>query len=106
MSKPAKVSWGGYEFNVYDPAVTNWNDVPGVYIFAGLDNAKLWWYAKYIGQTISFQNRISSHERWSEAAGLGATHVHARVVHDASQRIALEDALIRAYQPPLNDTPR
>ena len=105
MSKPQEVVWGGsHTFKVYDPNVnTGWNDIPGVYIFAGLDPTGRSWQAKYIGRTSSFMERMSpNHERWVEARQIGATHIHAKVVQGSVQRIELEDALIRAYQPPLN----
>ena len=102
MSTLGTVSWGGYGFTVYDPAQTTWNDVPGVYIFAGLGTDLRWWYANYIGQTTSFSNRLPNHDKWQEAARQGATHIHARVVQDEYQRIAIESALIQSYQPSLN----
>lgn len=102
MSDPKTVSWGGHGFTIYDPAKTTWNDVPGVYIFAGLDADLRWWYAKYIGQTTSFSNRLPNHERWEEATRQGATHIHAKVVQDEYQRIGIESALIQSYHPPLN----
>ncbi len=106
MSGAQEVVWGGgHSFLVYDLEGTTWNDVPGVYIFAGLDSTRGWWQAKYIGRTNSFKDRIPNHERWDEAQQMGATHVHARVVQGAAQQIDLEDALIRAYRPPLNDLP-
>ena len=46
--------------------------------------------------------RLPSHEQWEAAAQQGATHIHARVVHDEYERIAIESALIQSYQPPLN----
>ena len=102
MSAGGEVSWGGYAFTVYDPAHTTWNDIPGVYIFAGLDASRRWWHARYIGQTQSFSTRLPSHEQWWAAAQQGATHIHARVVQDEYERIAIESTLIQSYQPPLN----
>ena len=108
MSAPQVVSWGGYEFASYDPSRTNWNDVPGVYIFAGMSVDGRWWQAKYIGQTKSFKERLGrgnhSHERWREAMDLGATHVHARVVRDDMERKGLEAMLIETYNPKMNST--
>lgn len=101
MTAPQTVSWGGYTFTVHDFA-SQWNDVAGVYIFAGLSADRQWWQAKYIGQTTSFAARIRSHDRWAEAARLGATHVHARVVREDFQRNTIEHSLIEAYKPPLN----
>ena len=94
--------WGGQAFVVYPYSVTDWNDLPGVYIFAGLDETRQWWLAKYIGSTNSFSRRLPNHERWREAQNRGATHIHACVIHSASMRLELEESLIRAYTPPLN----
>ena len=71
MTAPQTVSWGGYTFTVHDPG-SDWNDVAGVYIFAGLSADRQWWQAKYIGQTTSFAARIPSHDRWAaDARGRG-----------------------------------
>ena len=101
MSAQQTVSWGGYSFTVHD-ITSHWNDVPGVYIFAGLSADRQWWQAKYIGQTSSFAARVPAHDRWAEAAEQGATSVHARVVRDQFQRNTIEHSLIEAYDPPLN----
>ena len=94
------VSWCGYHFSVHtmDGA---WNDVGGVYVFAGRNLGR--WKTYYVGQTRSFANRLPSHERWAEAKRLGATHVHIRRVSNASRRRAIEIELIRNLNPPLND---
>ncbi|MCY4129037.1 MAG: hypothetical protein OXG15_07320 [Gammaproteobacteria bacterium] len=106
MSTSQIVSWGGYDFNCYDPTQTNWNDVPGIYIFAGKSADGRWWRAKYVGQTSSFIARLgpglNNHERWPEAIRGGATHVHARVVQNELERRSLELMLIETYNPPLN----
>jgi hypothetical protein len=96
----ATATWGGYEFTIYDPATTTWNDVPGIYIFA--QPVQNGWYAKYIGIADSFSARLPNHERWTEARRLGATHVHAAVIQQAATRATIEQALIGQYQPPLN----
>ncbi len=96
-----KIKWLNYEFGVYDPETTTWNDVGGIYIFTGL-NPQGRWRAFYIGQAKSFQDRIPSHENWTAAARLGATHVHAMVVQQAATRDRIEAELIEAYQPVLN----
>ena len=93
-------TWLGYEFTVYNRFGTTWNNVAGIYIFTAIVGSQ--WKAYYIGQCDSFQNRFRTHERWDEAARLGATHVHARVVPLAANRDALESSLIQACQPPLN----
>ncbi len=94
------VRWSNYEFTVYGPNTT-WNDVAGLYIFAGL-NANNQWVALYIGQTVSFQDRPGNHDRWDEAARLGATHVHAMVVPLQANRDAIEELLIGNHAPRLN----
>lgn len=95
------VTWSTHEFVVYDPVLTNWNNVPGIYIFTG-KNAQGQWVPLYIGKADSFQSRFSSHERWDEAARAGATHIHARVVELGASRDSIEQELIRMYQPRLN----
>lgn len=94
------VDWIGTSFHVCNPSA-NWKDAGGVYIFCGL-NSNQQWFPVYIGQAESLAARLPNHERWQEAAKLGATHVHARVVEQAANRDALEQKLIVAFQPKLN----
>ena len=58
--------------------------------------------AIYIGQTDNFRNRIPSHEQWTPAMQLGATHVHAITVEQAATRDQIERLVIATYQPVLN----
>ena len=108
MNTPTTISWKGYNFTSYNPDNTDWNEVPGIYIFAGLSSDRRWWAPKYIGRTLSFKDRLGSgkitHERWPQAKSLGATHVHARVEHDETQCRFIEFLLINAYKPPMNAT--
>lgn len=94
------VTWLGYEFTVYPRFGTTWNNVGGIYIFTGVVGNQ--WEPYYIGRCESFLNRLPSHDRWDEAARRGATHIHARVVPQEASRATLEEALIRACNPPLN----
>jgi hypothetical protein len=96
-----RVAWLAYDFTVYPATGVTWGDVGGVYIFAG-HNPQNQWQAYYVGQTESFQRRLPGHERWKEAARMGATDIHARVVQQALSRDAIERELIHAFQPPLN----
>jgi excinuclease UvrABC nuclease subunit len=96
----SEVKWLEHTFEVCLKDA-NWNDVGGVYIFTGL-NPQNRWVPLYIGQADSFRTRIPSHEQWSPAQRLGATHVHALVVEQAATRDKIEKELIRAYQPALN----
>lgn len=95
-----QVRWLSYQFTVYT-ANTSWYDVGGIYIFCGLSPQNQW-VALYIGQADSFRNRIPSHEQWTPAVRLGATHIHALVVPQAAMRDAIEHQLIQACQPRLN----
>ena len=94
------VEWLGRKFKVLNFYGTRWADRSGVYIFTAV--GPLGWEPYYIGETISFADRLPTHERWAEAVRLGATHVHAAVVTPEATRVGLQDRLIRAYQPPLN----
>ena len=86
-------------FEVYEQMPT-WNNVPGLYIFARPTTGG--WNAVYIGQADSFADRIPTHERLQEAVQLGATQIHALVVHSKVERGRLERQLIQWLQPHLN----
>ena len=98
--------WDSNVFNVYK-LNTDWYDVPGVYIFtckAQDKQGRIVWRALYVGQTSSFKNRLTdSHEKWHRARQLGLSHIHALVMNDETQRVRLEESLIQAYRPSLND---
>ena len=96
---PDTVKWLAYDFTVHQKSEP-WNNVAGIYIFAGVKNNQ--WVPYYIGQCDSFQNRIPLHEQWDKALALGATHIHARVVPQASDRNRVEKTLIQSYDPDLN----
>lgn len=93
--------WLDLTFEVHHPDRVRWNEVPGVYVFAGLDRFREW-SPLYVGQTGSLAERLTTHEKWSEASRLGATHIHVRVVQDEESRLALEERLIHAYHPQMN----
>ena len=105
MTAQQTVTWFGqsgtpYSYGVYEPA-GNWNDVPGNYIFARLDQSGAW-VALYVGETNSFKDRFSSHERWPCATRNGATHVHAHVNNTIGARRAEEADLLAVLNPPCN----
>ena len=100
------VNWLSNEFGVYTYQPINaWNDLPAVYIFAGLNQRGVW-VPLYIGQTGSLAKRLPNHEQWPPAQRLGATHVHARVVQQETLRLQLEKSLIQGYNPSLNQVHR
>jgi hypothetical protein len=95
-----KVTWSTHAFDVLNYNA-NWSNHAGIYIFCGVTSEN-YWRAYYIGQAVSFANRIPNHERWAEAVRAGATHVHAMVVQQAASRDAIEQELIRLCRPQLN----
>lgn len=102
-------TWKGYDFEVY-PVVasyesrhsTNWPDLPVVYIFVrehqGLFNPL------YVGQTISFRDRIANHQKWPRAYQMGANQIHLRLESEKYVREMIEKHLIDRLNPALNDT--
>ncbi|MFH2067944.1 MAG: hypothetical protein ABII89_00555 [Candidatus Omnitrophota bacterium] len=94
------VQWLNHTFTVYLQSA-QWNNVAGIYIFAGL-NEQNQWVPLYIGKCDSFDDRIPSHEQWDTAMSLGATHVHAMKVDAPKDRDLIEQELIRVFQPRLN----
>jgi len=96
------VRWLSYDFLVFDYHRL-WPDIGGNYVFAKFDPFAGWSRPFYTGQTHSFQERFSlTYENWLQAAELGANRVCAMVVEQAVLRVAIEAALIQAYQPILN----
>jgi len=94
--------WLTYDFTIYGMEETNWNEIGGIYIFAGSTTANQW-KGYYIGKAESFKSRLSSnHEQWRPAQRLGASHVHAMVVTQEASRVAIEKELIQQVQPRLN----
>jgi hypothetical protein len=76
--------------------------VAGNYVFAKLlaDGTYL---PLYFGEAGDLQVRIPPHERWAEAARLGATHVMAHTTPAGeAARLAQEKDLIQYWNPPLN----
>ena len=97
------MKWLDYEFIVYDRDGTNWNDVPGNYLFCRWFNSE--WHVLYAGETGSFKKRPlgPGHEKWDGAVHAGMTHIHARREDGPEatrQKIEMEIRL--AFDPPLN----
>ena len=93
--------WLNHEFTVYRHD-DDWHEVAGLYIFASWDSTDESWFPLYVGQALSFAERLPNHEKWPEAEILGAAYIHVRVEPDESRRAALEKKLIQHYQPHLN----
>ena len=80
-TKRQTVVWTGksgtkYTYRVYS-LDTNWDDVPGNYIFAKRDSTR--WTPIYIGETSSLKDRLPNHEKWPCAKRNGVTDIHAHV---------------------------
>jgi hypothetical protein len=105
MASLGKVKWQGqngnsYEYDVY-PIDQAFNSVPGNYIFAKQIAAGRW-TPQYMGQTKDFADRLSNHEKEACAKRNGATHIHLRVNHYESTRLAEEKDLVAAWKPCCN----
>ena len=97
--------WLNYKFTVFGPDDVRWHEVGGLYVFAELERDErgwLQWHPWYIGRAGDFSDRLPSHERWSEAVLLGATHIHAMVETNALRRKVIEEELIEYYRPAMN----
>lgn len=90
------------DFMIYPIEGTSWNDVPGVYIFAGQQWPGGHWYPVYVGQADSFADCLPDHERREEALLVGATALHVRETWSEAEREDLKRQLIERYQPELN----
>lgn len=84
------------------PRYGEWLDKPGLYMFCRPGGVILPWTPLYIGKADNLKDRLCGHERWDEAAKLGASHVLAVGVALASNRTRFEDALIKHFNPKLN----
>lgn len=79
-----------------------WKNVAGNYAFA-LRHDLGHWHVFYVGETSSFQESLTNHALWPEAASYGCTHVLAHVNEDGVQARQLEERdLIEGLWPPIN----
>lgn len=96
---------GTIGFYVFDRH-TMWNNTGGVYIFCHhhreAPDGPLLWRAVYVGETDDFLEHVLNHPKWTEAADLGATHVHAAFISSESERRYAERKLIARLGPRLN----
>ena len=89
-----------YEYVIH-PIETDWNDVPGNYIFAKeISPGK--WASVYIGETDSFRGRLPCHNELPCIRRNGGTHTHVHVHHDRRVRLAEEADLLATGKTPCN----
>ena len=96
-----------YIFQVY-PKASNFDDDAGVYMFTersvshhgGGTHEIL-----YIGETQSFRDRPLGwgHHKWEAANRLGVTHICVLRIDSRANRVTIQNRLIAAHQPPLNE---
>jgi len=89
-----------YLYNIYE-IDTEWNDVPGNYIFAK-ETSPHKWKAVYIGETESFKERLPNHNESPCIERNEGTHIHARINLDRNSRLAEESDLLENNQTPCN----
>ena len=100
-----KCKWIGasgkeYFYDIY-PINTDWNDVPGNYIFAK-ETTPHNWEAVYIGETESFKDRLPNHNELPCIRRNGGTHTHVRINRDSRARLAEEAELLANHSTPCN----
>jgi len=101
-----KCEWTGasgkkYMYDIYLIG-TNWNDVPGNYIFAKEASSSNW-ESVYIGETESFKDRLPNHNELPCVSRNGGTHIHVRINRDSNARLEEERDLIDHNNPSCND---
>ena len=89
-----------YSYTIYTMD-TNWNDVPGNYIFAK-EVSPHSWSAVYIGETESFKDRLPNHNELPCIRKNGGTHIHAHNNNSSSDRLKEESDLCKANNAPCN----
>ena len=105
---PHTVAWlNSFIFTVMPCTNSPWlyvNSLPGIYMFCQICqiDAGLVWTSVYIGQSGNVGERLRYHERWNEAVGRGAWHVHVLFMKNRSYRHVYERFFISLLDPPLN----
>jgi len=103
-------SWQGasgrwYEFDVARTKRA-WEPVGGTYMFVKPgDYPKMEAggpIALFIAQTNNLADSLARHEVWAAAQALGAAEIHLLVAPDMSQRVMIEQDIIKAQSPILN----
>jgi hypothetical protein len=98
-----KTSFGNLNFGAF-PKDSAWPATPGIYMFCQTVGllGDIVNPPRYLGQTVSFAERLPDHDRWDEAAKLGANCVLIAPISNAHNRDKIERELIASLRPPLN----
>jgi len=103
-------SWQGasgrwYEFDVAKTKRA-WEPMGGIYMFVKPGDYPTMEaggpIALYIAQTTNLADSLARHEVWAAAQALGAAEIHLLQVPDMSQRVMIEQDVIKAQSPILN----
>lgn len=95
------VAWMNWDFEVLSTE-SDFPPVGAVYIFTRIKAGR--WEPLYVGKAKDLDSRMSGHEKWQQALSLGMAHVHVCRLSREADRVALEQALIDEFDPPLNLT--
>lgn len=103
-------SWQGasgrwYEFDVARTKRA-WEPVGGIYMFVKPGDYPTMEaggpIALYIAQTHSLAESLARHDVWAAAQALGAAEIHLLIMSDTSQRVMIEQDIVKAQSPILN----
>lgn len=105
-SRTPTCTWTGVSGTPYNyfvhPIGTDFNAVPGNYIFAKM-NSQGRWVSVYIGETGDLSERFDNHHAMPCIKRNGATHIHAHKSSAVKQtRLNEETDLRKNYNPPCN----
>ena len=89
-----------YKYSIHS-IEANFPEKAGNYIFAK-ETSPGSWKPIYIGQTKNLNERLENHEKEACAKRSGATHIHAHLNPNQSDRLSEETDLIRHWNPVCN----
>ena len=89
-----------YIYNIHS-IDTDWGDVPGNYIFTKETSPRVW-EAVYIGETVSFKDRLHNHNELPCIQRNKGTHIHNHINRDDDARLEEEADLLANYSTPCN----
>lgn len=95
------VSGTEYEFNIYHVGAV-FKDIGGVYCFTEVDEDNRH-TPIYIGITDNLSTRFNNHHKEECIEDEDATCICVYAEEDEDSRVAMEDDLIPAYDPPCNE---
>ena len=102
LAPTEKASWLGRDFLVYEYP-QRWRPVSGLYVFACRNpEVDEGWTALLVAATGDFEADLADPERWPEAQGRGATHIHVHAAPAGRELGEYRRRFIEQFQPPMN----